>query len=309
MTSQSEKENLPVEEYGTFPEHDPILPPGKREKYDYLTGIAEICKTMNKPVELNVGYSGFGTHCEYCGAFIKNLYMFVSNGVSEGPLHEDMRGQITVGSECAHVFGKYLDLPDYMLEQATKFFAQYKLLAKEAKVDPEAKIALKDLETKIKEMKLKAMGEKRKIVEAQDELVNRLCKAEDLLGAQISGWEKDFVISIVNQHGALYVLSPKQVEVCERIIKKASDPTWQKAAEEARKQRGAEISQLNEDRKLMGTLTSISVGLYDRKFVDSLAQWVREDKILTERQREAAKKLAEKYRKQIASRERMGQSW
>src|SRR5260370_39941591 len=141
-----------------FPENDPVLPKNGREKYDYVSGIAEIAKTMSKPIQLDVGHSE-GTHCEYCGAFIKNLYLFSSNGVSEGPLPENFRGQITVGSECANVFAKYLDMPEQLVEQATKFFTQYKLLTKQAKVQPEARIAIKALESKIREMKLKAMGE------------------------------------------------------------------------------------------------------------------------------------------------------
>lgn len=283
------------------------------KKYDYVEGLARIAQEMPKPANLDIDYAREGDNCEYCGAFIKNVYYFFS--IEEAKAGKSDH-QIMVGSECAHILAKYLHFDENQLDQAIKYFEKYKELAKEAEVSIEGRVALKDLEQKIREMRERAYQQKhlKFITETapQREILNKVLPYWQ--SGIFSEWEVNFIESVKNQL-AYRVLSARQLEILENMSKRVTNP------EQALAQVEAIETQINADFKNLRLLNALKLSYFDRPFANSLWDWVVGNKAfpfsggklsgkpLTENQRAAVDKMLNKYARQIEEYKREYPNW
>ncbi len=261
------------------------------EKYDYLKGIAEWCDASTAPISVAVSYRR-ETKCEYCGAEI--VWRFHVTDSSPEPR------EIVVGSECIKKFEQYMATEKRKLHDAMRFFEQYQALARKAKVFPEAKIELRNLDQEIRKLKeetqAKEKHERAEKHRAQREPMDALRKLVEAGAKEFMGqWERGFIDSVMGQYFEyLHLMSEKQLAVVRKLVETYSKMDFAKV-EQIKAEKEKLRLQLIEDMELIqeaemftGNRRNWVRGLEHKdNFLDSVRRWVADGKPLTPKQKEA----------------------
>ena len=273
-----------------------------KEKYQYVQGIADMVAKMGHPQLTYIDYEEDWTSCQYCNAAVK--WKFFITDIKPTTTIADLKSEFFVGSECIKHFMKYIGMEKWKLDRALSYFNKYQELCRELKTRPSAKIEIEKLEKEV--YNLRAEMEKKK----QEEVANQLPKVKRLDALtnadspfRPTSWETEFINSVVGQHYAGSRWSEKQVAIIDKILAQY-DATNLPAdyLEKLKKENEAKEAQRREDRDLINSIMDCRLSLYDRPFISSLAEWIGKGRPLSEKQRAAALKVAEKYSRQIRDR-------
>jgi hypothetical protein len=277
-----------------------------QQKYSYVQGIAEAVSKMKNPMLTDIDYCDGWTECQYCGTSIKWMF-YITDLISEpekGPQHMyDKSTEIFVGSECIKHFAKYINLEKWKLDRVLSYFNKYQELQRELKTRPSARIEISKLEEEIRKSKEELDKRHVKLAEEQSVKVRELLK---LTGPNapliVSAWDREFINSVNSQlsYNQGRPLSDKQMKIVDELTARYDTAKLPPAyLEKFKKEAEMTKTKVDSDKKLLNELMDLRLSLYDRPFISSLTEWVSKGQALTDKQREAAFKVREKYHKQL----------
>ena len=108
-------------------------------------------------------------------------------------------------------------------------------------------------------------------------------------------WDEEFILSVSKQV-AYKALSEKQMKVIDDLLTKYDTSNLPADYLQKFKQEQEEKQKLlQSDRELLNYIMELRLGLFDKRFMSSLCDWVGKERSLTVKQREAAIKVRDKY--------------